>query len=150
MINILVDRIKSALQIEHNVSVMEVLMDFRDEQQEKDPNFELRIANSIIEKVSMAVLKDNHYCRTKDGKDSVIALNPNYKELRWYEKRPVLYEWYKGAITGFITLAVGTILWLIDKQKEDREYKELQQQLKVVTYKVDSLTNTPTYPKKKQ
>lgn len=149
IIDLQVKRITTSLETKHSVSVMEILDDFRDEQKEKDPDFYLRITGTLIEKVAMAVLKDNHYYRTKNGNDSVIGLNPNYKDQRWFEKNPIFYEWYKGAITGLITLAVGTVLWLLDKQKEDQEYKELQRQLKEVTYKVDSLTKAPLYQKRK-
>jgi hypothetical protein len=149
MIDILVDRIKSSLEREHSVSVMETLSDFIHEQQEKDENFEMRITNVIIEKLSMAVTKDNHYYREKSGKDSIISLNPNYKTQRWFEKHPILYEYFKGLLTAFFTLAVGIILWLLQNQKEDRENKELKRQLEAITYKVDSLTKAPLYLKMK-
>lgn len=73
ILKMLVDRIKAALKTKHNVSVIKILSDFRDEQQEKDLDFELRITNIIIEKLSMAVLKDNYFNREKMERIALLA-----------------------------------------------------------------------------
>jgi hypothetical protein len=78
-----------------------------------------------------------------DGEKAYLTekyLNKINEPLKWYQK-PVVSDIIKGLITFAFTM-LGA--WLLSKHKDqskDQLYKELQQQVKVVNLKVDSLTN---------
>ena len=63
----------------------------------------------------------------------LIRANPLYKNQ-------LLHDIKVALITAALTLLTGYILWLIDNQSKHQEMRQIQQQLKSVSDKVDSLS----------
>lgn len=148
VIKTVASRIKTQLKSVSAVSVAETLISFREDQQVLDPNFELRITDTLIEKVASTVLYDKKYYRDSTGKATVISLDPTYKPKKWHEKSTVAYDLFKGLVTAIFSLAVGWLLLQSRYQAQDQKYKELKLQLDQATYKIDSLTKSQPRSKK--
>ncbi|WP_018613747.1 hypothetical protein [Segetibacter koreensis] len=144
----IIKEILDKIDSDYSVSVGDVLAKFRDQKQNQSPRYDLRITATLMEgicsKITSIYIDQYQYKIIPRGEitQCIITKNPNYKLKSWHEKYPVRYEWFKGVITGIITLAVAIIIWLIDKQKGDKEYKELKQRLDSVVYKMDSLSKS--------
>ena len=101
--------------------------------------------NHILDKLSAAITKTNEYIREKANPnftyDWNIRKNPAYKKESWSDRNKFLFQIIIGLITATFSLIVGIILWSIDKRQVDQKQKQLQEQVQVLSDKLDSLAN---------
>ncbi|HUC83154.1 MAG TPA: hypothetical protein VMR70_19750 [Flavisolibacter sp.] len=148
-----IKEIVANIESEHSANVGEIIKGFKNEDAENQDAY--RVTPTLVGKIwrkMESIYEDKYIIDTvRSGlgfTTYLVSKNPNFKIKNWYEKHPIRYEWYKGVITGLITLAVGIFLWLLSKQKEDQEYKELKQHVVRATYRIDSLTKALNEQKK--
>ena len=88
--------------------------------------------NHILDKVSAAITKTNKYIRE--------PANPNFP-YDWNIRKNPLYKYQFRhdiiiiLISSILSLAVGIILWSINRESQDKEMLQLKEQL----HKVDSI-----------
>ncbi len=101
--------------------------------------------NHILDKLSAAITKTNEYIREPANAnfkyDWNIRKNPAYKKESWSDRNKILFQIMVGLITAIFSLIVGIILWSIDKRQVDQRQDQLQEQVKALSGKVDSLIN---------
>lgn len=100
--------------------------------------------NHILDKLSAAITKTNEYIREPANPnfayDWNIRKNPEYKKENWSDKNKILFQIIVGLITAIFSLVVGIILWSIDKRQADQKRNELQEQVEILSDKLDSLS----------
>ncbi|MFT4019557.1 MAG: hypothetical protein QM668_21515 [Agriterribacter sp.] len=102
--------------------------------------------NHILDKLSAAITKTNEYIREPANPnfayDWNIRKNPVYKKESWSDRNKILFQIIVGLITAIFSLVVGVILWSIDKRQADQKRDQLQDQVKVLSDRLDSLSNS--------
>lgn len=99
--------------------------------------------NHILDKVSAAITKTNKYIRESANPnfayDWNIRKNPLYRYQLLHDIKIIL-------VSSILTLAIGVILWLLNKKSQDQELNLLKERL----HKVETiLSNQPSDSTKK-
>jgi hypothetical protein len=99
--------------------------------------------NHVLDKLSAAVTKTNKYIREPANPnfsyDWNVRKNPLYRYQLLHDIKIVL-------LSSILTLAVGLILWLIDKKSQDQQLNLLKERLR----KVETILNNQPSDSTKQ